>query len=489
MNPMLLPKSWLILLTAVSAVLPTSEAWAQVEGGGRVDADVARQLERVRRETRLLATPDLAAGDRALLDYGGFLTTSYFSTDTSSGDNRALRQYDLNLYARINFDGAHEFYLRNRLQYRDYNSGDQTATDDDGLQNYLEEAYYRFDLARYLAAYRGESVSNTFTLTAGRQFVDWATGLILSQYLDALKADLQIGPATATLLAGVTTYGTTDFDTSRPYFDKSTYRGFFGGQFSYQIAQHRPFLYALVQRDFNEDRELSLAGGSVQFEYNSYYLGLGSVGNLTDQLRYTAELVYEGGRTYSGPFTPLDSPTGEILQTKEQIQAWAAQTSLEYLFADPYKSRASATFIIASGESDRLGSSDTVGGVAPGQRDHAFNALGLVSAGYAFAPQVSNLTVLKLAASTFPFAPRQGVPSRLQLGGEVLFYGKTLDKAPIDETTTDNRYLGTELSPYLNWRIKEDLTFQFRYGIFFPGEAIPSDGTRQFVYTSLTYSF
>lgn len=484
MNPS--PTRIALTLAALANLFPLSAFGQSLTGP---DGDLTRQLEQVRRETRLLATPDLSAGDRALVDYGGYLTTSYFSVDTSAGDNRALRQYDLNLYARVNLDGAHEFFVRNRLQYRDYNSGDETATDDDGLQNYLEEAYYRFDLARYLAAYKGESTSNNFTLTAGRQFVEWATGLVLSQYLDGLKADLSVGPATATLLAGVTTYGTTDFDTARPNFDKSTYRGFFGGQLSYQIGQHRPFIYALVQRDFNEDREVDLTNGSAQFEYNSYYLGIGSTGNLTDQLRYTTEFVYEGGRTFSGPVTDFNDPNLTAFQTKEQIQAWAAQSSLEYLFADPYRSKASSTFIIASGESDRQGSSDTIGGVLPGERDHAFNALGLVSAGYAFAPQISNLAVLKLSASTFPFAPRRGVMSRLQLGGDLLFYGKTLDKAPIDETTTTDRFLGTEVGTYLNWRILEDVTFQIRYGVFFPGDAIPSDETRQFLYTSLTYSF
>jgi hypothetical protein len=460
--------------------------------------DLNRRLEQVRRDTRLLASPEQSTVDRTLIDYGGYATISYFSTDTASGENRALRQYDLNLFARLNFDGAHEFYVRNRLQYRDYNRGDETLYDDDSLQNFLEEAYYRFDLARFLASTKGESTANNLVVTGGRQFVDWASGLVLSQYLDGVKLDGNLGPLEGSVLAGVTTYGTTDFDVGRPHFDKSTYRGFYGGMLAYRVGQHRPFVYGLVQEDYNKQRDVTLvSGNSAQFKYNSYYIGVGSTGNLTDHVQYSAEWVYEGGRTKSGPTLNASSATGDFVQDEQDISAWAGQTSLDYLFNDIRRSRVGAGFIIASGDSDRSITNSTLGGSAAGTQDHAFNALGLVSAGYAFNPPISNIMVLKLGGSTFPWGDRTGPVSRLQFGADVLFYGKTLRRGPIDETTSSDTYLGTEIGPYMNWRVVEDITVQLRYGIFFPGTAIRglpnendnSEKTRQFLYTSFTYSF
>lgn len=480
-RPVFRPAALALAVTAASTT-----AWAQPTD------DINRRLDQVQRQTRLLASPDLAPGERALIDYGALLTLSYFSTDVTDGRdgllNRALRQYDLNLYTRFNLDYAHEVYARGRFQYRDYNPGDESLSDDDGLQGFVEEAYYRFNLARHLAAYDGKATNNNLVITAGRQFVDWGAGLTLTNYLDGGQFQIDLGPLGLTLLAGVTPYNTTDFDTSRPRYEKSTYRAYYGGMVGYQVGRHRPYAFVLVQRDHNKDRSFSVAGADVNFDYNSHYVGIGSAGSFTDQLVYTAELVYQGGSTLSAQtFTESGLP---IPQTDDDIHAWAAMASVDYLFADARRSRVGAMFAIASGDSDRGDASGTFNGNEPGTTDRGFNGLGLISAGYAFAPQLSNLMVLKGSASTFPFGDRTGPVSRLQLGSDLLLYGKTRRNAPIDELTSDDRFLGTEWGAYANWRILEDVTTQVRYGIFFPGEALfADDDPRQFVYISLTYAF
>lgn len=454
--------------------------------------DLSRRLEQVQRETRLLASPELSPADRAVLDYGAFLTLSYFSLDVSDGsqglNNRGLRQYDLNLYARFSLDDAHSVYTRGRMQYRDYNAGDESGTDDDGLKGFLEEAYYRFDLARHLAAYDGRATDNNLVITAGRQFVTWASGLTLSQYLDGGLARLDLGPLSVTLLAGVTTYNTTDFDTSRPKYDTSTYRGYYGAMASYQLGRHRPYAYVLVQRDYNRDRRINVAGTDVAFDYNSHYLGLGATGSFSDQLVYTVEMVYEGGRTLSA--LTFDGGGLPLPQTEDAIRAWAGVAQLDYLPGDVRRSRLGVMLAVASGDRDRGDASGTFNGNEPGTVDRGFNGLGLLPAGYAFNPPLSNLIVFKAAASTFPLADRTGPAARLQLGAEALLYGKTVRQGPIDELTTDDRFLGTELGTFATWRVLEDLTVQVRYAVFFPGDAIFGTHTpRQFVYLSMTYSF
>lgn len=474
---------WAGALCGLAAALP-----AAAQAGD----DLSRRLEQVQRETRLLASPELSAADRAVLDYGAFLTASYFSLDVPDGQqgllNRGLRQYDLNVYTRFSLDDAHSVYARGRLQYRDYNAGDETGTDDDGLQGFLEEAFYRFDLARHVAAYDGVATTSNLVITAGRQFVSWASGLTLSQYLDGGLAELNLGPLGLILLAGVTTYNTTDFDTSRPEYDRSTYRAFYGGLVSYQLGRHRPYAYVLVQRDHNRDRRINVAGTDVAFDYNSHYLGLGATGSLTDQLVYSVEVAYEGGRTLSA--LTFDGGGLPLPQTEDAIRAWAGVAQLEYLLNDPRRSRLGVLLALASGDRDRGDASGTFNGNEPGTVDRGFNGLGLIPAGFAFNPPLSNLTILKLSASTFPWGERTGAIARLQLGAEGLLYGKTVRQGPIDELTTDDRFLGTELGSFANWRVLEDLTVQVRYAIFFPGDAVFGAHTpRQFVYLSMTYSF
>src|SRR4051812_33589329 len=70
-----------------------------------------RQLERSQRETRVLVDPDIPPGDRALIDYGGFLSAAYVNLDDPIGHNHQLGQYELVGYGRLNLDGAHEFFV------------------------------------------------------------------------------------------------------------------------------------------------------------------------------------------------------------------------------------------------------------------------------------------------------------------------------------------------------------------------------------------
>ena len=64
-----------------------------------------------------------------------------------------------------------------------------------------------------------------------------------------------------------------------------------------------------------------------------------------------------------------------------------------------------------------------------------------------------------------------------------------LSDAPIDEPTLDDTYLGFEPDLFVNWNALEDVIVTLRYGIFFPGEAIPDRDPRQFFYAAVTYSF
>ena len=431
-------------------------------------------------------SPDIPIGQRALIDYGAYATFTYLTVDDSFNDEHVLRQSDLVGYTRLNFDGANEVFVRLRATYRDFNPGDSFDGKGDDYIGQADIAYYRFDLARYLASQAGKEVDGNFTFQIGRDVVYWGNGLAIGQRLDGVILKLTKGPFQLDGIAGVTPKNTVDFEASRPGFDDNTRRGYYGLMLSGQIGTHHPYVYGLLQQDYNDARTSTLGTVSTTFGYDSYYLGAGSSGALSDHLSYSAEVVYEGGRSKSnsfvigGPFlTPVD-------QTTDPISALAADLRLDYAVQGPSHTRLSTEFLLATGDDDRLQTANTFAGNAPNTVDRAYNAFSLINSGQAFSPAISNLIMLRGGVSSFPF---YNVPllRRMQVGADLFAYAKCNENGPIDETTKDGRFLGWEPDVYLNWQAASDVTVAFRYGVFFPNEdVIGNDESRQFFSTSIT---
>jgi hypothetical protein len=451
----------------------------------------SRQLEQIQRDTTLKADTSVPVGQRTLVDYGGYLSLNYFLVEDFNRNTHVLRQYDLVGYGRVNIDGVHEFFGRGFLQYQDFNPGDSFDGEGDDFHPTFDRLYYRFDLQRYIAAYEGRLVNYNLTFQGGRQLVYWGNGLTLSQVLDGAVVDLSWGPLTLELIGGVTPQkDTVDFDSSRPHFDDDTFRGFYGGIFSWQVTpKHRPYVYALFQQDYNNSYTRDTGVIQTRFDYYSWYIGAGATGSIGDRFLYAVEFVYEGGSGLSNSFTTAGGLVQPIPQTDDDISAWAADVRLDYLFADDRRTRLSGEVIAASGDDDRLHSSNTFGGNTPGTDDQAFNAFGLLNTGLAFAPNVSNLLAFRVGASTFP-APDNRLFRRLQVGADVFIFNKMDADAPIDEPTLDGRYLGWEPDVFINWQITSDVTLALRYGIFFPSsDTVISDDSRQFFFAGLTFAF
>jgi hypothetical protein len=282
-----------------------------------------------------------------------------------------------------------------------------------------------------------------------------------------------------------------DIDSSRPSFNDNTRRIFFGAMASAQVGDHRPFLYLLAQKDDNDKNESVTGPITTNFDYDSYYLGAGSTGNLGDRLRYGVEAAYEWGNTLSDSSQPAGTGLVPVIQTRNNISAWAADVRLDYLTQDPHQTRAGAELILASGDPYRGTSTNTFNGSKPHTTDLSFNAFGLLNTGLAFAPQVSNLIVGRVGASTFP-VPDHEPFKRMQTGLDFFVFGKLLQEAPIDESTASGQsYLGVEPDLYVNWQIVSDVTLALRYGAFFPNKTAlgPDAQIRQFFYGGITFAF
>ena len=474
---------WGIVLGLGSLCLAPAIASAQVE----VER-FQRQLEQIRRDTRENVDLTVPTEQRTLVDVGGYFTLGFLTADDRLGENHQLRQLDFVGYGRVNIDGAHEFFLRGRATYQNFNNGDAFAGGDSNWDGpLLERAIYKFDLQRAMQVYNGDSIRGNFVFEGGRQLIHWANGLVLSQDVDGAVLTFSYDKFAIQGIAGVTVRDQLDFQSSRPGLTGDTSRTFAGGMASYQVhPRHRLYTYGLVQLPQGDNRQFfdpdgTLASGDefvVNYNYESHYIGAGSQGSFTDNLVYGVEFAYEGGESR------YNSAADTV-----PIEAFAADLTLDYLFNDANKSRISSEMIIATGDDDILGNPNTVPNSIRDGKDGNFHAFGLLNTGLAFNPNVSNLIVGRLGVSTFPF-PTTKFLKKFQVGIDGLVFSKFEGSAPTIDSDNDHSFLGTEVDLYTNWRITSDLALSVRYGVFFPGTAITSDrNVRQFLYTGLTLDF
>ncbi|HYD01210.1 MAG TPA: alginate export family protein, partial [Phycisphaerales bacterium] len=412
-------------------------------------------------------------------------TLSFLTLDQAGGNNVSLFQPELTLYGRLNIDGVHGFYARAQFTHRDFTEGDSfDGRGDRWIQPFADRYWYEFDLRRALDVYHHEQTDANLNVRAGRQFVDWASGLALSEALYAVRSTIEFDRRNRLeLLVGITADHTADFDTSRLGYDAKTRRVYYGGLFSHTFDKgDEAFAYALRMTDHNSEDRSRIGGlSNVSFQREGVYLGIGAKGSLSDRWLYLVEGIYLTGDSASDP---LLGP-----QTREDLNAWAGRLQFTYAVRDEQDTRFQIELLAASGDPDRRSASDTVGGNAPGTDDRGFASLGFAFTGVAFAPSLTNLVSLRAGAATFPFRSSDTFHD-LQLGADLICSFKYNRDGAVDEPTTSDRYLGTEADVYANWRVTSDLALTARYGVFFPGSAIPEpDDVRHFVYLGVTLSF
>ncbi len=465
----------------VFALLPAVGAPAMAQS----ERAIERTVDRITAGDRLRVDPSLSVVESSDIEVGGALSMYALYLIDADDNSVSLLQPEASVYGRAVLGGGHTFFARARFQYRDFSEGDSfDGRGDRWTEPFLERYWYEFDYAAARAASTGEQSIDNFKVRLGRQFVDWNSGLTLSDTLLAVRPTLTLGPIEIEGIAGVTPgdESITDFDASRADYDKDTSRGFFGATLTATTPASQTFYAGVLHMtDYNDDDRAQFdLGAPVDFDYTATYLTLGSTGPVGSSVRYEAEFVLQDGTSMSDP---LRGP-----QVEESIDAFAGRLKLTWLLEDPSRSRLEFEALMGSGDDDRLVSTDTVGGNLAGTNDTGFNSLGFVNTGLAFAPALSNLITLRAGASTFPLTDVNGL-SRLQLVGDILVHHKFDADAPIEEPTTDDSFLGVEADIAVNYRITSDLSLAVRYGIFFPGEALVADHTRHFVFVGVTLSF
>lgn len=452
---------------------------AQIRSNRRDPESFIIQQRFVEEQLRRQFKEEVGDATRIRLDWGGWYGFHTFLFDDGVESSRTLRRHDLRLWSRLVLDqGAHEFYVRTRVSLLDFNRGDSFDRNHDDIEGpNLERGYYRFNLAKAVQNNQGRTLDYDLEVTLGRDLIQFGTGLVLSTPLDHVALRGIFRRLEFTGLAGRTVGSYQDFDLTRTA--KRTRRYFFGGQLRYLgLERHQPFIYALWQRDRNDEARRTFLQG---FDYDSLYLGIGSTGELAPHLRYVTEWVYQTGRSFGHH---------RFLQ-RTRIQAWAAHAQLEYLFPGQHRARASIEYLLGSGDGDRFASpTNTVGGHLRDSKDTGFIGFGYRDTGLSFAPRFSNLHMVRTGASFYPW-PNDTRLAQLQLGTDWFFYHKHHRDGAVSDPTANRTsgYLGWEMDYFANWRITSDLAWTARAGLFFPGSAFDDRTARSFVLVGWTWSF
>jgi len=416
---------------------------------------------------------------QAAFDWGGWYSLNMMMYDDGVESSRTLRRHDLRLWGRLTLDqGAHEFYVRTRMSLVDFNHGDSYDGNEDDIEGpNLERGFYRFNLAKALRGFDGYDLDGNLIVTAGRDLVVFGSGLTLAAPLDHVSLRGVYRDVQLTLLAGKSVGSSSDFDLSRTA--ARSRRNFLGGELKYRgFERHEPFAYVLWQSDRNREETFQ---PFQRYDYDSFYAGLGSSGELVDHLRYVTECVLESGHGFGD---------GRFLREND-VGAWAMRAEFEYLFRGPHKARASLEYLFGSGDPDRLGSpTNTRGGNVGDFDDRSFIGFGYVDTGLALAPRYANLHMGRAGGSFFPWPDHERLEN-LQIGTDWFLFQKHHGSAAISDPTTDrgSGYVGWEMDYYANWRMSADFAWTARLGVFFPGDAFDDRTTRTFLLVGLTWSF
>lgn len=457
------------LLTAAataSAQTPPSDPFLQQQQA--IELQVQEALQR-----------DLPPEQKVHFDWGGWYSFFLFLWDDGIESSRTFRQHDFRLWGNASFDqGAHEFYGRAQFQWEDFNSGDQYGFHENDTRAHMERAWYRFDLRRAAKAYWNENLDWNLNVKVGRDLVSLGTGYALLMPMDHVLLTAETRDIRATALMGTTIRSMPDIDLSRPKFGSSE-RNFWGGQVELtSLEKHVPFFYGFV----NKDQKTEHPWVPLQeYDYDSWYLGAGSHGELPIRnLRYSTEIVYEGGESYGH----------RRFLASNDVEAWAFDFLLDYLMQRPWHPRITGEYMFASGDGNRYGSpTNAVGGNRRGD-DTSFVGFGYRDTGLAFAPRLSNVHVWRLGTAVKPLEEIEQFRN-LEVGTDWFLYCKHHGTGAVSDPTADQRsnFLGWEMDYFLNWRLTSDLSWTTRFGTFFPGASYSDQTTRTFLLTGVVYSF
>ena len=255
-----------------------------------------------------------------------------------------------------------------------------------------------------------------------------------------------------------------------------------GAEWRYNgFEKHQPYLLALIQEDHSGE---NIEDIDQDYEYNSRYYGIGSQGEIIKNFYYNIEGVLEDGKSFP-------DGRGGAAPDNEQIDAWALDASLTYVYDIVTHPAFSAEYARGSGDPDRTDNvTNTIGGNEAGSTDRNFLNFGYLDTGVALAPRMPNLHMYKFG---FTFWPSEYVNNKrnIEVGVDFFIFRKDEMESTISDTRADRpqRNIGKEFDVNVTWLIFSDLGASVDYGRFYPGNAYSDKDARDFVMFSMMYQF
>jgi hypothetical protein len=462
-----------MLFAGIFVVMLTGSVFAQATDPTRV-ARYRDELDQIRR-----LEGQIPEGRAFTFDFGGWYRGSYTKFDDFMQD-REVSDHDVRLWGTFSLGTIHQFYARVRMTYVRWADGDDPdgGDDHDFVGPNLEQGWWDFNVTQAAEKYFNQQWPVDLRIRAGRQYYEIGYGFVLANILDGVTVEIDHRYFNVQLFAAETFPSIENLDVTAPEFWHDD-RSFVGVRASMKnvIPRHEPYVYWMIVNDRN-----SYNGGTPgqRYGYDPEYLGVGSRGELLPRLRYWAEYVFESGRTASAGAWPRDD-----------IDANALVAGLEFYLGDcPMRPRLEVEYGWGSGDPDSVAPHTAAFGNLPGTDHEGFLGYGYHDTGVAFAARLSNLRSIR---ATFSLRPLEAWEStkRLELGASYYWFRKDRTAGGITDFQANlpSKDLGEELDLFLNWRVTSDVLWTVRWGVFNPGGAYTNRSDRDYLLTSLTYSF
>lgn len=438
-----------------------------------------RQKQRYFEEAFPVKKAVTAKAQKLLLSYGGWVDVSYtdFHDDDNSDTEKDIFDADLSVDTRVwakavlrtdlEDDYLPEFSIYTRFSnfyISRWPNEEQPLVEDDNDGPHTDLLYLNLEFP-------------DSELRIGRQYLALGQGITYSNVHDGLRLIGRIVDFELTSFAVKTLPHEENIDYSVPGFDKKSERYFVGNQLTWRpVDWGSIYGYMLAQHDESDPRPEN----GQDYDYHSQYW---SIGATVSQLRHWSawgEYILETG-------------SSAVFGTSERsdILAHAFDFGTRYQFECLTQPDLSLEYAFGSGDKDRTSVTNTEGGNTTG-KDYNFLSFGYFPAGYALAPTLSNIHILRAGTSLSPF-DKFWQFQKLRFNIDGYFYWKDAPKGGIFDidATAQSREIGSEIDFTLDWPILSDLIASVRYGIFIPGSAFPrqANSTETHLSTSLTFSF
>ena len=457
------------------------------------------RLQKLQIEAQKVFDLRRSMAQRLLWDWGGSETFTFSTyddpvliSDTSfRHKRRTVKTNNFNLWGSLNLNDIHSFYVRLQGQHIDYNQGDQYRSTENQFKWNMEEGFdectYIINIDKAAEKYFKYSMPLQLRLTVGRFNTSIGSQLAYTKKTNGVQLDGQ------SKWIGFKVFGVRNLideenvDFSVPGF-RSSKRYFFGGEVKYKgFKKHAPYLFALIQEDRSGENIEDL---DQDYDYDSRYYGIGSRGQLTNNLYYSIEGIMEDGKSNPEAGTATDGTGLAGPPDAEHIDAWALDASLHYSVNVITHPNLSVEYAFGTGDSDRSAKVvTTTPGNKEGTTDRNFLNFGYIDTGLSLAPRLSNLQMFKFG---FSMTPSEIIKKRnVSLNANFFLFRKDKKEAEISDNRAvqPQRNIGKEIDISVVWNAFSDLNVSVDYGRFYPGGAYYYDEARDNISLTLLYQF